>query len=386
MSTAQIFPFSSVDHRPSLSLLPPVSSSGITHSPHRLQLACYSVSKLDVVRRDYNPLTMRPLTSHQDIISRLTFSAPKRRFGFVLISIIFILIYILHTNRQYDIHLYPPHRYPPPLHRNITVDPTPYLFHISSKLRLTCHNVHSPVFPYPRLSSAQEIRYAHLRQANVDVTPTRHMHQSQGKFMLVATLKDVQPILPDLFNTIVVLSSFLGPDRLSITFIEGPSNDCSAIALERVLYPALLSLGIPRNFISIHTRAKNVDWDSRHRIELLAELRNRALTPLWEDNGFDLDGKPIMAMSSMSRQVGTDIEAVVFFNDVYLNAGHVLELLHQHVVTGRETGLETGMTTGMDYRWGPWGPSAEPLFYDVWVSRTVSQFNHPIIGSSILTI
>ena len=59
--------------------------------------------------------------------------------------------------------------------------------------------------------------------------------------------------------------------------------------------------------------------------------------------------------------------AVVFFNDIYMRAGDVLELLHQHVKAGEKEGSETGATSGMD-----WYQKTPEYYYDIWVGRTVS--------------
>ena len=168
--------------------------------------------------------------------------------------------------------------------------------------------------------------------------------------MLVTSIRQIQAQLPDLLNTLLILTTFLGPDRLSFSILEGPSDDCTPDALELVLLPLLLSLGVPEAHIRLQTRQSKIDFDHHNRIRVLAELRNRAFEPLWEDG-----------------PMGRDILAVVVFNDVYLRASDALELLHQHLMAGAKSGKETGVTTGMDYleRWPEW-------YYDVWVGRTVS--------------
>jgi len=168
--------------------------------------------------------------------------------------------------------------------------------------------------------------------------------------MLVTTIRQIQSQLPDLLNTILILTTFLGPERVSFSFLEGPSDDCTSDVLENVLRPLLLSLGVPDSHIGLQTRAPHIDFNRHNRIEILAELRNRAFAPLWDE-----------------ENVGKDVVAVVAFNDVYLRAGDVLELLHQHLMAGKQSEVETGITTGMDYleRWPEW-------YYDIWVGRTVS--------------
>ena len=52
---------------------------------------------------------------------------------------------------------------------------------------------------------------------------------------------------------------------------------------------------------------------------------------------------------------------MVFFNDVYLHAADILEVVYQHVKNG------AGITTAMD-----WWKKRPEYYYDIWVGRTVS--------------
>jgi hypothetical protein len=111
------------------------------------------------------------------------------------------------------------------------------------------------------------------------------------------------------------------------------------------LQPLLLSLGVPSRRIRIVTDSPAIDFNNGNRIEILANLRNDALQPLWQDSA-----------------LGTNVKSVVFFNDVYLKAEHILELLYMHQVNG------AGMTAAWD-----WYKREPAYFYDVWVGRTASQ-------------
>lgn len=182
--------------------------------------------------------------------------------------------------------------------------------------------------------------------------------------MFVMMLKDYQHIIPDLLNMFVTLATFLDPNRISLSILEGPSSDCSLNAVKRVLYPTLIKLGVPSTAINITTGPEDIVWDTSHRIELLAKLRNISLAPLWEDNDPSRD---------TPSTVGKNVEAVIYLNDVYVNAGQVLEMLHQHRMAEYNTGDKTSMTAALDYSMGPGGSSSPPLFRDVWVSRTVSE-------------
>lgn len=218
-----------------------------------------------------------------------------------------------------------------------------------------------PIYVGPALTPDQKTRYRHLRTPTAKMSPTGL--PSSPKYMLTAILKDVAAQLPDLLNTIAVVTSFLGPEHVSISIIEGPSNDASAAILEHVLRPLLSHLGVPRSSVRIETDSERIDWSHENRIEKLAKLRNKALEPLWLDS----DTKYLAATPPGKRRtVGIDVAAVVFFNDVFLQPSDVLELLHQHFASsGGHFG--TGITAAWD-----WMERDPAYFYDVWVARTVS--------------
>ena len=227
-----------------------------------------------------------------------------------------------------------PSRYPPSRILSSLVL-TPLLQDLHQNLTVICPGANQPVYPSPGLTFSQEKRYTHLRE--------------EGRYMLVTTIREIQGQLPDLLNTILVLTAFLTPQRLVFSIFEGPSDDCTSSAFELVLLPLLSSLGVSPSQIHLHTRAPPIDFNQHNRIQALADLRNRAFAPIWEDTGREL-------------------RAVVAFNDVYLRPSDVLELLHQHVKAGEKSGVETGITTGMDYY-----ERSPEWYYDVWVGRTVSE-------------
>ena len=202
---------------------------------------------------------------------------------------------------------------------------------------------YEPIYPSPDLTPAQRKRYDHLRHPRI---PKRTA--PDGRYLFTTLTRDIQAQLPDLLNALVLVTAFLGPDKVAFSILEGPSGDCTPDVLEKVLYPALVDMGVPTSRIRFQTREPKVDFSGRNRIEALAELRNRALEPLY-DEGME------------------DTIAVVFYNDVFLRASDILEVLHQHVVAGTQSGLETGITAAMDYY-----KRHPEYFYDIWVARTVS--------------
>lgn len=207
------------------------------------------------------------------------------------------------------------------------------------------------IYHSPQLTRLEEKRYAHLRHP---VVPgSNRLDGKQGKYLFTTITRNIQDSLPDLLNTIVVLVEFLGADKVYFSILEGPSHDETPQVLEEVLRPMLLTLGVPPGHIIIRTHMPEIDFNKVNRIQALAELRNEALRPLW--SGW------------------SDTAAVIFFNDVYMKASDVLELLHQHVKAGQKLDKETGITTGMD-----WWKKKPQYYYDVWVGRTVSTALVPI--------
>jgi alpha-1,3-mannosyltransferase len=244
-----------------------------------------------------------------------------------------------------------------------------HLQKLYSDLRRVCPLVPEPIYTEPGLTPAQEKRYAHLKNPKVWSSPvgarTKVITKPNEKYLLTTTIRQIEGQLPDLLNTLLTLVLFLGPSHLSFSILEGPSDDCTPDAFEAVLKPMLLGLGVSQGDINLVTRESKIDFANQNRIEVLAGLRNKALSPLWNEHYQpDVENEQVGASRVDDH---ADIAAVVFFNDVYLRASDVLELLHQHVVAGDRSGMETGITTGID-----WYDKDPDYYYDVWVGRTVS--------------
>ncbi|KAJ9093137.1 hypothetical protein QFC19_008480 [Naganishia cerealis] len=188
------------------------------------------------------------------------------------------------------------------------------------------------VFPYQALTRAQQTRYKLLSS------------DTGGLFLFTTLIRQVQDQIPDLLAALTVVIEALGPQRVAFSFLEGPSDDLTPTVFNDVLQPLLLSLGVPSQRIRIITDSPAIDFHNANRIEVLADLRNEALQPLWQE-----------------PYLGENVRAVVFFNDVYLKAEHVLEMLYMHQVNG------AGMTAAWD-----WYKREPAYYYDIWVGRTVS--------------
>jgi len=305
--------------------------------------------------------------------SLLTWIIKPRSLPFLILALIFFALFL--SLGQYDQFSTSFQLPPPPAAQLSTTELLlqQQVDNLREKLLEICPEAPEPIYAKPLLTKSQQERYRHLQ--NLDGGPTRHEHEYMAakrapsrkrkgsRYMLTTTIRQVQDQLPDLLNTILVLTMFLGPDKLSFSILEGPSSDSTPDILEQVLQPLLLSLGVPASSIRIKTRESKIDFSNQNRIEVLAGLRNKAMEPLWDDrNG-----------------VGRDIGAVVFFNDVYMKARDVLELLHQHVKAEEESGQETGITSGWD-----WYERSPAHYYDVWVGRTVSRLtSKSLIGPTV---
>jgi len=296
--------------------------------------------------------------------SLLTWIIKPRSLPFLILALIFFALFL--SLGQYD-QFSTSFQLPPPPSAQLSTTEIllqQQLDQLRERLLEVCPAAPEPIYAKPLLTKSQEERYRHLQ--NLGDGHSKHGHEYMAakrapsrrkrgsRYMLTTTIRQIQDQLPDLLNTILVLTMFLGPNKLSFSILEGPSSDCTPEVLEQVLQPLLLSLGVPASSIRMKTRESKIDFSNHNRIEVLAELRNKALEPLWDDrNG-----------------VGRDVGAVVFFNDVYMKARDVLELLHQHVMAEEASGLETGITSGWD-----WYERSPAHYYDVWVGRTVSQLS-----------
>lgn len=361
-----------------------------------------------------------------------------------LVLLFFIFLILLFSLPRSDHHNQYPKLYPSPQadpHAELDTLPTtsdPALAQPLSDLyhQFTLHGPSQPipeaVYLDPELTASQRTRYAHLQ-----FLPTRPstLNSQNGnrvgeeeikyKYMIQTQTRQISSQLPDLLNTLYILTTFLGSAHVSFSILEGPSTDCTPDVLEGVLLPMLLGLGVARSDIRLETRERELDFGAGNRVEILAGLRNRAMSPLWDDFE-DPDVNPISKLHSNmhpdsdsnsnpdrnfhprdqdqdrnhstrapipaapTSTVGKDVIAVISMNDIFLHAADVLELLHQHVMAanaaygdgngngdgdrdgdrdGEGQGSGWGITTGMDW----WNKRLE-YYYDIWVGRTVRRF------------
>ncbi|WWC95421.1 hypothetical protein V866_002284 [Kwoniella sp. B9012] len=280
------------------------------------------------------PLSHSHIHSHSRQLSLLNHNNRLPLITSLIVGLLFLISLFSHPDSSISHKFQIPGILPSrPSHLPIMqiIDPV-----LSSRLNSTydqylkyCPNGALPIHSNPSLTNSQKIRYNTLKK--------------KGKYMLVTNTRQIQDHLPDLLNTIIILLDYLGYDQLYLSILEGPSSDCTPRIIQNVLIPLLQSLEVPDNQVNIVTDEPKIHWSDHNRIEKISELRNRALEPLWLNSNWK-----------------EEIRSVVFFNDVYLSAGDMLELIYQHDKNG------ASITTGMD-----WWKKRPEYYYDIWVGRTI---------------
>jgi alpha-1,3-mannosyltransferase len=181
------------------------------------------------------------------------------------------------------------------------------------------------------------------RYANLKTPPHWLRWSRQPRYYFAFDLYQCRSILLSLMGAIIQVIRYLGPKNCVLSIVEGRSSDGTFEVLHQ-LSDSIDALG-SRYILQtsdLDPKSKGVD-----RIGLLASLRNLALRDLYE--------RP---------HAYSPNTAVIFINDASLCAEDILELMYQRVV------LNADVTCAMD--WQVYGPDADPTFYDVWVSRTVT--------------
>jgi alpha-1,3-mannosyltransferase len=207
------------------------------------------------------------------------------------------------------------------------------------------HELGSPIFP-PFLTKDQQNRFQHVRALWDE--EKGEWDEVERRWMMVTVCRQVAgqslrrprgSILTDRYAGGLVrhvdgVGRFLGPRVLGIFALgrrvgrwqvslepfwrSRTSANCgSGIILSGAMRTHLLNIGVPPANIHIRTLLPPIDWEGHHRIELLADMRNAGMKPFYDSlpSGTSPDGNPWTG--------------VIFYNDVYLGAGHVLELMHQ---------------------------------------------------------
>ncbi|KAJ2888214.1 hypothetical protein IWW38_004982, partial [Coemansia aciculifera] len=153
---------------------------------------------------------------------------------------------------------------------------------------------------------------------------------------VAANVYNSEAVLPNMVTQLLALADKLGHDRVFVSIYENGSKDKTKEIL-RLFNATLDELGIGHSIIAENTTKPA----HLHRIEYLAQLRNKALEPL--------------------HTTGLKFSQVVFLNDVYFCLSDILELVFQ------SHSQDAHLTCAEDYDFFNGGPG----FYDTWVARDI---------------
>lgn len=219
-------------------------------------------------------------------------------------------------------------------------------------------------------------RYGHLKVAK---------GESQLRYFIALDLRQVVDLLPRLLGSVVEAIRFLGPHHTALSIVEGNSDGDGTREVLTMLQDELDRLGI----IYFYRKQDDIDPSSANRIGNLATLRSQALEPLRNSNISD-DTSWGVELPGSGLDFSADDTTVIFINDVAICAEDILELAHQRVKQNADmtcamyaqpkqpsdsaepsTSSEEILILNRD--WSHVGGSEDTgLFYDVWISRTLS--------------
>ncbi|KAK9807875.1 hypothetical protein WJX72_011849 [[Myrmecia] bisecta] len=173
--------------------------------------------------------------------------------------------------------------------------------------------------------------------------------------------------MPHFISQLLELLSQASPENFFISIYES-GDDQTAKWLE-LLQELLEKLDVPSLIVTNGLSRE----DGQDRIAFLADMRNRALAPLFGSDGF------------WSAKSGWPADKVIFINDVFFCAGDILRLLAHpgDVVCGMDFAHfmydpDEMYPAGKLRPFGPYGPHLSDgqagndehfTFYDMWVAR-----------------
>lgn len=184
-------------------------------------------------------------------------------------------------------------------------------------------------------------RYEHLRLNRDSISVTRKAYYFG--LMLHNSMGVIEPLLAAMLRSM----RFLGPHNCALSIVEGRSNDGTYEVLH-LLRQELDALGVLYFLITDEKDPKkdfDADKGKQDRVRALANLRNQALSPLFEfPKHFD------------------DKTTIIFSNDVIPCMEDILELLHQKKIQ------DADVMCAMD-----WQKTADEVyFYDTWIARSMT--------------
>jgi hypothetical protein len=193
---------------------------------------------------------------------------------------------------------------------------------ILSAMKVSRRNVFCPTL------LAEDSRFSRLRS---------------NRILFALNLHNNQEIMTDLIVQLGQVMGFLGHEQVYVSIFESGSTDQTRVYLS--LFKSMLD---KMNVKSIIEWTEDTLTNTVHRIEYLAEARNRVLR---QASGFKVD-----------------FDRVVFMNDVYFCATDILELLLQAEKN------KADLTCGLDFDTDGDGEGYKTGlgFYDTWVARDIN--------------
>ncbi|KAI8320665.1 hypothetical protein GQ54DRAFT_246300, partial [Martensiomyces pterosporus] len=156
------------------------------------------------------------------------------------------------------------------------------------------------------------------------------------RIYVAVNLFNNERVLPNMATQLLAFADMLGSKRVFLSIYENGSTDRTKEIL-REFKRALRILGIPHRIVADEKPRPAL----YHRIEYMAEIRNRALEPL--------------------AGLGTRFDKVVFLNDVFFCLTDLMELVYQSQLNSAH------LTCAEDFE----SKHGILAFYDTWVSRDI---------------
>lgn len=197
--------------------------------------------------------------------------------------------------------------------------------------------------------------------------------QKRESLFIAINLHNSQHVLPNMIHQIMTLLDVLEDDhphyfstqkkrkKVFVSVFESGSTDDQTKSLLNLWRLILQEKGIENHIV----QSRLSPAENAHRIEFLADVRNRALEPMLNPN--------------QPRK----FDRVLFVNDVLFCASDVLKLMEQ-VINQDDISMACGMDFDLDKQQQP----NKLGFYDTWVARDIqgNPFNKwPATGSQLLS-
>ena len=160
-------------------------------------------------------------------------------------------------------------------------------------------------------------------------------------------LHDNELVLPHIITTLQDFTTFAGPENIFLSVFESGSADKTKLILENFMTNLLCNYEIVTSPIFLNVKAN-------HRIDFLAYVRNKAMTPFYRSS-----------TSAGFYEQHLKYDSVIFLNDAYACANDVLELEYQRILN------DAGIVGGMDYV----HTYHFEMLYDTWVAKDVEGLN-----------